>query len=186
MQLEPKEILEVLHSREAPEHRAQLVRRLLLWRVIRDLEVFLKPVREVNQVSQAPREIRSLGIQGLRGDEAYRAKWAPSVPSAPGVSGGPARCTEAPPGARAGGRAGRGGAPGGRLDRGHGLGHGARAAGTERAALDRRSSSWPRPRASWKRQSLQRGRGRESARGVRGSSDGRVCAESFKGWLLAG
>ena len=73
MQLEPKEILEVLHSREAQEHRAQLVRRLQdSWEVqaVRDGQ----DLKE-RQESLELKEMRLLDLLGPLGSEVLREKW---------------------------------------------------------------------------------------------------------------
>ena len=54
----------------------QLVRKRLLWRVIRDLEVFLKRDRRVKQGSLELQELPLLVAQEPQDNEDYREKWA--------------------------------------------------------------------------------------------------------------
>ena len=53
----------------------QLVRKRLLWRVIRDLEVFLKRDRRVKQGSLELQEIPLLVAQDPQDNEDYRVIW---------------------------------------------------------------------------------------------------------------
>ena len=71
----PQARLDLQLSGARPVVWGQLVRKRLPWRVIRDLEVFLKRDRRVKQGSLELQEIPLLVAQEPQDNEDYREKW---------------------------------------------------------------------------------------------------------------